>query len=210
MEDARQAKLLTGSKSFNYFSPFLARDCTISEAAEEVGCSLEVMLYHVKQLQQAGLLKIVREETRAGKAIKVYRSTHDAYFIAFDVTPYASLEERVETHLRAQDKVIVKSVAKLLQNKGIWGQRFFRDADGEVWKQNAPNAHRRFAINDPDHPIGTQMYAETYLTEEEARAFQIELHQLAAKYFKPYTRKRKEEGRQAHILNYTFVEKVTD
>ena len=49
-----------------------------------MGCSLNTMLYRIKTLLlRAGLLEVVREEPRKGRAVKIYRSVHDAYFIPF-------------------------------------------------------------------------------------------------------------------------------
>ncbi|MET3808157.1 hypothetical protein ABIB25_005186 [Nakamurella sp. UYEF19] len=78
-----------------FLSPFLARDRRVSDAAAELGCSINRMLYQVRTLLAAGLLHIAHEEPRAGRTIKVYRSVHDAYFVPFGSTPYDTLEQRV-------------------------------------------------------------------------------------------------------------------
>jgi hypothetical protein len=78
-----------------FFVPFLAHERRVAEAAAEVGCSVNRMLYQVRALVNAGLLQILREEPRAGRAVRVYRSVHDAYFVPFSATPYNTLEQRI-------------------------------------------------------------------------------------------------------------------
>ena len=205
IKNKAQAKALSDQKTFHHFSPFIAQDCSASEAAEEASCSLEAMLYRIKQFLNLDLLKIVREEKRAGRAIKVYRSSFDAYFIPFEMTPFASVEERLEHLFHEHDKDVIRSMTALLQNKNLTGQRVFRAPDGEVWRQSASTIDSYYDLADSEHSIGTQMIGETYLTQEEAREFQMALNQLASQYQKPYNQNRKTEGRDAYILSFTFV-----
>jgi hypothetical protein len=95
VSDPVQAEFLTDPTKKTFFTPFLARERRVAEAAAEVGCSLNTMLYRVRTMLDCGLLTIVREEPRAGRASKVYRSVHDAYFVPFVATPYDTLEQRL-------------------------------------------------------------------------------------------------------------------
>jgi hypothetical protein len=93
--DPTQARFLTDPAKKRFFLPFLARERRIVQAAAEAGCSLNRMLYQVRTLVDAGLLQVLREEPRAGRAVRVYRSVHDAYFVPFSATPYNTLEQRI-------------------------------------------------------------------------------------------------------------------
>ncbi len=95
VSDQVQARFLTDPAKKTFFTPFLARERRIAEAAAEVGCSVNRMLYQVRTLLGCGLLRVLREEARAGRAVKVYRSVHDAYFVPFHATPYDTLEQRI-------------------------------------------------------------------------------------------------------------------
>lgn len=90
-----QARFLTDPAKKRFFLPFLARERRVAEAAAEVGCSVNRMLYQVRTLMGAGLLQMLREEPRAGRPVRVYRSVHDAYFVPFAATPYDTLEQRI-------------------------------------------------------------------------------------------------------------------
>jgi hypothetical protein len=93
--DQTQARFLTDPAKKTFFLPFLARERRIAEAAAEVGCSINRMLYQVRTLLDCGLLQVLRVEPRAGRAVRVYRSVHDAYFVPFAATPYDTLEQRI-------------------------------------------------------------------------------------------------------------------
>lgn len=95
VSDQTQALFLTDPARKMFFLPFLARERRIAEAAAEVGCSINRMLYQVRTLLGCGLLQVMREEPRAGRAVRVYRSVHDAYFVPFSATPYDTLEQRI-------------------------------------------------------------------------------------------------------------------
>jgi hypothetical protein len=95
VSDQTQARFLTDPAKKAFFLPFLARERRVAEAAIEVGCSTNRMLYQVRTLLGCGLLHVLREEPRAGRAIRVYRSVHDAYFVPFSATPYDTLEQRI-------------------------------------------------------------------------------------------------------------------
>jgi hypothetical protein len=95
VDDPTQARFLTDPAKKQFFVPFLARERRVAEAAGEVGCSVNRMLYQVRTLVDAGLLQMLREEPRAGRPVRVYRSVHDAYFEPFSATPYDTLEQRI-------------------------------------------------------------------------------------------------------------------
>ena len=130
--DTRQAQLLTEPKSKMFFKPFLAAERSAGEAAAELGCNLNTVLYRVKTFLEAGLLTVSREQTRKGRAVKYYRSSHDGYFVPFMVTPYATLEERLEVQAVPIFADLIRSYATALRQSDRYGNHLFRAADGAV------------------------------------------------------------------------------
>ena len=126
VEDGRQAQLLTDPKSKAFFKPFLAQERSASQAAEIVGCPLTTMHYRVTRFLEAGLLEIRREEKRKGRAVKFYRSVHDAYFIPFNLTPYATLEERLEAQAAPLFANLLRAYADAIRGSGRYGHHLFR------------------------------------------------------------------------------------
>jgi Helix-turn-helix domain len=129
---ARQAQLLTEPKSKEFFKPFLARECSVTQAAKELGCNLNTMLYRVKTLRSAKLIKVTRREKRKGREIKYYRSLHDAYFIPFRLTTFATLEERLETQGAPIFSTLTTAYAHALKQHEHFGNYIFQDPTGGV------------------------------------------------------------------------------
>lgn len=177
VEDVQQARLLSDPRSVRFFEPFLGRERTVSQAADEVGVSLDTMLYRVRRLLAAGLLRVVREESRPGRAIKVYRSTSDAYFVPFHSTPYADLAERLREELGPFLNESSDLLARLLTRLGVEGRRIFRTAEGEVWQDASDAAARRFDPDATDLPPVEWTTARVRLREDDAREM---LHEMRA------------------------------
>jgi hypothetical protein len=130
--DAEQARLLTAPRSKEFFKPFLARECSVAQAAQALGCDLNTMLYRVKTLLKAGLVEVVREDERKGRAVKVYRSVHDAYFIPFALTPYATLEERLKVQGEPIFSALLRAYAAALRQSERYGNYLLRLPSGDV------------------------------------------------------------------------------
>lgn len=212
--DPEQARLLSDPASFRFFEPFVARERSVSAAAEEVGCSLDTLLYRVGTFLKGGLLRVSRLEKRAGRPIKHYRSAHDAYFIPFEVTPYAGLEERLDAHYRERQKLLVPAGARLLRSLGNEGRRVYRRLDdGEVWQESAgdietftdlydaPTYRRRLEARRGS--VGEMLDDTLYLTDAEARALLLEFHALWWRYAQG--RSRSEESGRPYFMQFNFL-----
>ena len=170
--DGEQARLLTEPVSKEFFKPFLARERTASEAAAVMQCSLNTMLYRIKTLLRAELLKVVHEEPRKGRAVKIYRSVHDAYFIPFTVTPYATLEERLEVQSEPIFAGLTRAYAAALRRDNRYGHHIFVNENGVVWTSDL--LPKQTPIGQPN--IYTDVYVR--LRDEDARALGQELERL--------------------------------
>jgi DNA-binding transcriptional ArsR family regulator len=54
---------------------------TMTEMSAATGMQLSLLHYHVRRLQDLGLLRFVRAEARAGSAIKFYEAVAKAFFV---------------------------------------------------------------------------------------------------------------------------------
>lgn len=182
VNDPEQARFLSDQKSLRFFSPFLATDNTVAGAARGLGCALHTVLYRVRTFLEAGLLRVTREEKRAGRAVKIYRSVHDAYFVPFSVTPYADLEERIGEQLEPLNEELVRGFASVLKQIGHDGRRLYRDADGLVGSEAGKEAGLGIDYDNPAWPVVYDAQQQLYLPRDEARALQRELRDLHAHY----------------------------
>lgn len=196
--------MLADPAVLRYFRPFLARDMTVGAAAAEVGCPPDTMLYRVRTFLRAGLLRVVRSQPRAGRPIKVYRSSHDAYLIPFARTPHASLEEAFTAAYADIYRRIARAQARRFARFSWEGNRLFRDGNGETWLEGASDAERTFDLDDPDRPAGFDFALDVDLTRAEADALQAELVALLRRYggYAPGTAR---PGTDRHLLSVAFV-----
>lgn len=212
--DPAQARLLSDPANFRFFEPFLARERSVAAAAEEVGCSLDTLLYRVGTFLKVGLLRVSRLEKRAGRPIKHYRSVSDAYFIPFEVTPYAGLEERLDAYYRERQKILVPAGARLLRSLGHEGRRVYRRSDdGEVWQESAGDTQTFIDFYDAEAyarrfearrgPFGEMMDDTLYLTEVEAKVLLLEFHDLWWRYAQ--RRSHSEESGRPYFMQFNFL-----
>jgi hypothetical protein len=64
VRDPKQARLLSDPKSYAFFRPFVACEKSVSEAAAEVGCAADTMLYRVKTFERVAPSRLPPEKTR--------------------------------------------------------------------------------------------------------------------------------------------------
>ncbi len=176
--DPEQARLLTEPAFEDAFRPFLGRERSVSEAAAEAGTTLDAMLYRVRGLLKAGLLEVARLRPRAGRPIKLYRSVHDAYFIPYELTPFASLEERLWRQFMPELKERLAIQARRLRARGFDGQRLYRNDFGETFMESAPDAVSQLHFLDPQREPATDYWTNLELTEPQAREVQRTLYDL--------------------------------
>lgn len=182
IDDAEQARLLSDPKAFRYFEPFLARESTVSSAAEIVGCGVDAMLYRVRSFCKAGLLRVIRVERRAGRPIRHYRSTADAFFVPLAVTPFASVEERLANQMKPFNDEVIAGMAHLIRQSGREGRRIYRGPDGEVWTESARDVDSPFSLDDPALPAVFDVSARLKLDFENAKSLHHELRLLFERY----------------------------
>lgn len=91
---------LADPRARRYLGPFLARECTVTTAATELGVSLAAMWQQTQRLLACGLLVETRREARRGRPVRYYRSTRDS----FDVPVRELPQESVETILEVGDR----------------------------------------------------------------------------------------------------------
>lgn len=185
VSDPHLARILTDSAARPFFEPFIARTRSVKEAADEVGCPLDTMRYRVRVFLAAGLLRVVGERQRAGRPIKLYRSTHDAYFVPHALTPFATLEERFYQAAEPTLRAWAASVARRLQARGIEGMRLSRDRFGQVWSESAAQASSASGLDlvildDPARPPGFDVTTTLFLADAQARELQAGLSELIA------------------------------
>lgn len=131
--DPAQARILTDPDRVRFLLPFLGRERTIGQAAAALGVTGNALLYRVRRMVEAGLLQVVAERPRAGRAIKVYRSIHDGYRVPMSAMHYDDLRHRVDTHGRRMIADLAAAYTAALLDAPHHDRVITRNRDGEVW-----------------------------------------------------------------------------
>ncbi len=190
------AELLTDPLKQRYLEPFLARDCTVTQAAGELGVTPNSLLYRVRQLQAAGLLEVVREMPRAGRTLKVYRSVADAFYVPFALTQAETVEAlflKLDTPLQT---LFYQNVAHVMAQVET-------EIGLTVWRADESDVRTRISggpdtLFDPLHPGAPSVLPfwspEVWLEPGDAKALLGELVDLIGRY-------HRRGGRQRYLLH---------
>lgn len=99
--DPAMARLLTNLDATACLGPFLKQDRSVAEAARIQQRPLARVHYWVRRLHDGGLLTVVSEQPRAGRAIKRYRAVAVRFRVPADLLPIDHYE-RVMARLNAE------------------------------------------------------------------------------------------------------------
>lgn len=210
IREAEQARLLSNPESLRFFEPFVARDCTVSQAAKEVKCKVDTMLYRVNLFLKAGLLIVAKRQARRGRSVKVYRSSADAYYIPFELTPFEDVAAFFRKSRRANDDILIPRFAKAIRQLEREGRIIYRDDKSEVWSSSAGSLDDTFTGLEDTQRLEQrlrekQQVAENssdilWLTESEAKDFVVDFYKIWGKHKRTDKTKRK-----PYFLEFAFV-----
>lgn len=167
-----------------YVLPFLTRDCTVNEAAERTQTSLNSMYARVQRFVRLGLLHV--RETRAchGRAVKVYRSVADRFFIPALLLDFETVEAAQASHDGFWERELRRSLlCARMDDTGEWGFELYRDERGDSWVHGANRPGERYDSGALGTPATVNLWSEQItLNYKDAKAFQDELLALYRKY----------------------------
>ena len=201
VDDPASAKLLMQDDYRVVLGAFLGRERSVGEAAAELRLGLDATLYRVRRLHQAGLLEVRATRPRAGRAVKLYRAAHDAWFVPFEALPYADLEETfLELHV-AHARMIARAAARALLRSDWSGYRIDRNEDGRLWMRGVRMDGGGFGS--PAEDAGaTDAMVELRLAPDDAQRLNRELTDLVQRYA---ALDRSDEGPPNRIVLFASV-----
>ena len=195
VSNAEAADVLLHSETQRLLHPFFGKEKTAAVAAKELGMSTSRLLYQINKFVDLGLLQILREEARAGRASKVYSSTSESYFVPFYITRAETLESYLKGVKQYHEQLLTRSVAELMQSyPEDWGMRVYRDNAGKLQTLTAVFPDKVIQPQDLDAAVLDFYYPDLQLDFEDAKAMQHEL----AEVFKKYAQRK---GSQRYICH---------
>lgn len=178
-------KLLTQGRARWVLGEFLKGESSISSVARALRADIRVVHRDALALLGAGLLRVVRQEERAGRPVKVYSATASAFFVPFSATDAATVGEllgrRKEKYDELFDTASMRTFQALHEEQSggrEWGVRVYLDPDGNVGVDTSyQGAELVDAAVRYQGPRGLMLdvRADVRLTEAEAHEVQMEL-----------------------------------
>lgn len=178
-------RLLTAGRSRQVLGVFLRGENSVAAVARELGVDIRLVHREVLALLEAGLLRLVREQKRGGRPVKVYAAAASAFFVPFSATSAADLTElggrRNQQFDQLFDLATTRKFAELHREQGRgreWGIRLYVDPDGQI---QADTSYEGADLVGADvryqGPIGLilDVRGEVQLSEAEAKEVQVEL-----------------------------------
>jgi hypothetical protein len=110
-----------------FLTPFLGRECSVSQAASEVGASVARMAYQTARLVEVGLIRETRSVPRAGRAIRYYRSCADEFVISLGDVGDGDLEQHLLDAEEPMRRDLARSHVAAFGSAGV-------PADQLVWR----------------------------------------------------------------------------
>lgn len=171
------ADTLTDPAKRRYLEPFIRRERTLTQAARDLGLAPTTLLYQVRRLQRLGLLRVVRREPRRGRASPVYRASAERFFVPFESTSAATIEELLFDFEVVTLKSIIRGFTRALSRRAErWGLGLGLAADGklefDVLPQHDKGWRSKARQATDDHPALLHDYLTVALTDADAKAVQ--------------------------------------
>ena len=169
-----------------YMWPFLGCESTVAQAARELNIAPNSMLYRVRRMLELNLLEVVREEARAGRAVRVYRAVADRIFIPYAASPAVDLLEVLRENRGAFEDALQRAIARVMRDvhgDHGWGLLMYREGDGTYeYDAIAPGAEAWNPLG-PDEPaVLDHSMVLPPMTHVQAKALQRELLDVLARH----------------------------
>ena len=194
VSSARAAELLLDPTVQASLLPFFAGPTSIGNAAEETGVKVNTLYKRVKRLESLGLLEVARQRPRAGRAVKLYRTTAARFWVPFHVMSADTLESQmiggeaywVGEFRRSFNRTRYDDPSQV-------GFEIYRDEGGFVAVETK-RLGQPSSPGSPGEPALLDLWSdELALDFDDAKALQAELYAVYRKY-------RAKRGAQPYLL----------
>lgn len=184
--DPRAAALVVDPAARRYLHPFLGRERTVAQVARELREDPNGVLYRVRRLVGAGLLRVVRSEPRRGRPVKVYTAVADRLFVPYALAPDPDLRAALRRERAALEERLLAGVAHAMGEVGGgagWGLLTYREGDTLYTYDARPGEAPWEARGADDPALLDYSFEVDGLSHERAKALQRDLRAVLARYF---------------------------
>lgn len=181
--DASAADALLDPYTLRHLEPFFS-PTSVGQAARETGEKANTVLSRVRRFVKLGLVKVVSEQQRAGRSIKLYQTVAEVFFVPFEATSADSLERMMAERDSYWEDLLRRAVVQArAEEVGSWGTRIYKDRRGRLQVQTALTPDSNYTMLDKGHAAALSSWRDSvYLDFEDAKALQRELFALLQRY----------------------------
>ena len=181
ISNASTAALLLNPAKSQYLERLMQREWSIAALSAELTHDLSSVHYHVGQLVKHGLVCVTRTEKRAGRAVKYYRASAASFFVPYALTDFETLHAFWLAILEPSHSAFVAQLVRVAERRATnptdWGLVIECDTEAGLHLRSEPRP--AFA---PTDPVSWLSEDDLRLTHQQARALQLELRAVIAKY----------------------------
>ncbi|GEM46972.1 helix-turn-helix transcriptional regulator [Deinococcus cellulosilyticus] len=205
VSERRNCNVLLNSLNQRILGACMQREHTLKDLVESLHMDMSEAHYRVQQLIKAGILKVSREEKRAGRPIKYYAPTQEKFFLPFKDTVYSTVVDFMAEQIEPLMHRFLELAFRNVPQVGEWGLTFQlgeqdRKLSTVFGQQNPPSldetSPREMMVK---HRI-LGMWQNMELTVEDARSLTAELLDLYEKY-----RQKQNPGGEKHLMGLFLV-----
>lgn len=175
------AALLLDPAKASYLERLMQREWSIAALSADLAHDLSSVHYHVGQLVKHDLVSVIRTEKRAGRSVKHYRASAPSFFVPFTLTDFETLHAFWRAILEPSHSAFVARLVRVAErratNPADWGLVIECDVEAGFHLRSEPRP--TFA---PSDPVSWLSEDDLKLTHAQARALQLELRAVIAKY----------------------------
>jgi predicted transcriptional regulator len=195
--DTDTAALLLNTDLMGVLERLMGQTWTGAALAKDLGVGIGSVHYRLQKLLEHNLVQVTHEEKRAGRAIKHYTASSDAFFVPYALTNFETLYTFWLAILEPKHLAFVENLVKNAERRATdpqkWGVGLRHISGMGLYLQALPKPPQ--TTLDPVSWFGEE---DLMLSHEQAQAFKLELKALIEKY-------QLEPGTNAYVMQAGLV-----
>lgn len=169
--DPRTIKVLLSEQGLTYLEPYLEAACSMGQAAERTGRTIQRTHYWTRRLHDVGLVDVRATTRRPGRPIRRYQAVADSFRIPAQALPVGLFDSMTTVLNRALVRSFETAHPEIVYGGDVAIHRA-RNASGIVIERTTP------AAGDNGPPDALQCSFTTRLGPADAAQLRAELAQL--------------------------------
>jgi hypothetical protein len=115
VNDSEAALWLADPERRGWLAPFVGRKRTLADVGRELDVPVNAVLYRARLLLKHGLIRVVGEERRQGRAMKRYAAAAEGFIVPVALVPIATLEGLLALNEVRGQEALTRGLARAAQ-----------------------------------------------------------------------------------------------